>query len=87
MMKAARLICAALEAMLASPAALISITWIPINGGLVNPAEGVGKLARQHGVPYLLDACQAVGQTPVDVAALGCDYLTVTGRKSLRARA
>jgi selenocysteine lyase/cysteine desulfurase len=63
---------------------LVSLVYVPSQGGLVNPAAEVGRLTRAAGVPLLLDACQAVGQMPLDVGALGCDVLTATGRKFLR---
>jgi len=63
---------------------LIALTHAPTNGGLVQPAEAVGEVAREAGVFFLLDATQTVGQLPVDVGRLGCHALAGTSRKYLR---
>ncbi|HEX6201199.1 MAG TPA: aminotransferase class V-fold PLP-dependent enzyme [Thermoanaerobaculia bacterium] len=63
---------------------LVALCWVPTNTGVIQDVEAVGEVCRRAGVPYLVDACQAVGQLPVDVGRLGCDYLAATARKFLR---
>jgi len=74
----------ALEQRIDSRVRLICLTHIPSGGGLVNPAAAVGRVAKASNVPYLLDACQSLGQMPIDVEQIGCDMLCGTGRKFLR---
>ena len=64
---------------------VVAITHIPTSSGKVQPVAAIGKLCRQYDIWYLVDACQSIGQMPVDVQTIGCDFLTATGRKFLRA--
>lgn len=75
----------AVRALLRNPRArLLAVTWVPTNSGLIQPVETLGAIAEQAGVPFLIDACQAVGQLPVDARRLRCDFLAATARKFLR---
>lgn len=63
---------------------LVCVTHVPTNSGLVQDVAAVGEMCREAGVVYLVDACQSVGQMPVDVASIHCDFLSATARKFLR---
>jgi selenocysteine lyase/cysteine desulfurase len=63
---------------------LVALTWVPTNSGLVQDAHAVGEVCAELGVPYLVDACQSVGQMTVAVQELRCDFLAGTARKFLR---
>ena len=73
-----------LEAEAKKGAALIAVSHVPSSSGQVNPVVAVGRIANHYGVPYLLDACQSLGQLEVDVKAIGCQMASFTGRKFLR---
>ncbi|MFN0173564.1 MAG: aminotransferase class V-fold PLP-dependent enzyme [Saprospiraceae bacterium] len=63
---------------------LAAVTHVPTNSGLVQPVEAIGKICREQGVWYLVDACQSAGQMDLNVERIGCDFLTATMRKYLR---
>ena len=75
---------AALSGMLDRRVKLVAVSHMPTNGGLVQPAAAIGRLAREAGALFLLDATQTVGQMPIDVGEVRCDILATTGRKYLR---
>ncbi len=61
---------------------MLAVAWVSNVLGTVNPVEEIVALARREGVPVLIDAAQAVQHRPVDVAALGCDFLVFSGHKT-----
>ncbi|MGW0182255.1 aminotransferase class V-fold PLP-dependent enzyme [Nocardia sp. NPDC003345] len=74
----------ALTAMMDERVRLVSLLHVPTNGGLVNPVAAAARIARAAGAVVVLDACQSAGQLPLNVAELGVDALSATGRKWLR---
>lgn len=63
---------------------LVCVTHVPTSSGLVQDVAAVGAACSELQILYLVDACQSVGQLPVDTQAIGCDFLSATARKFLR---
>jgi selenocysteine lyase/cysteine desulfurase len=63
---------------------LVAVTHAPTSSGLIQDVASIGTMCRSRGILYLVDACQTVGQMPIDVEAIGCDFLAATARKYLR---
>lgn len=76
----------ALHRMLDEDVRLVCVVHAPSHNGLVNDVAEFGRELRAAGSRawYVVDACQSLGQVPVDVAAIGCDFLLASGRKWLR---
>jgi len=72
---------AAAERLLAERPKLFAFTHVPNTLGLENRAVELCALARKNGVVTFVDAAQSVGHQPVDVQAIGCDFLATSAHK------
>ncbi len=63
-------------------ARLLSLTHISNTMGTVNPIAEICAGAREAGVVTVMDAAQSAGHAPVDVQAIGCDFLAFSGHKT-----
>ncbi len=70
-----------LDRLLAGPVKLFAFAHVSNSLGTINPAAELCARARHHGVLSLVDAAQSAGHMPVDVQALGCDFLAFSGHK------
>ena len=71
----------ALADMLNERVKLLAVVQVSNALGTVNPVVEICALAKQHGIPVLVDGAQAVPHTAVDVQALGCDFYCFSGHK------
>jgi cysteine desulfurase/selenocysteine lyase len=73
----------AFEALLGPKTRLVALTWVSNALGTVNPAKRIVEIAHARGIPVLLDGAQAAPHLPIDVQAIGCDFLAFSGHKML----
>jgi len=60
---------------------LITIMTANNETGVLQPVEGIGKIAAEADIYFHTDAAQATGKVPVDVKRIGCNMLSLSGHK------
>ena len=71
----------ALAEMLSERVKILAVVHVSNALGTINPVAEICTLAKQHGVPVLVDGAQALPHQVVDVQALGCDFYCFSGHK------
>src|SRR5688572_1887427 len=70
-----------IDEQLADGVKLLSLTHISNSMAVVNPVADICARARRHGVISVIDAAQSAGHLPLDVQAVGCDFLAFSSHK------
>jgi len=70
-----------LDSLLTKQVKLFAMVHISNSMGTVNPVADLCARARKLGITTLVDAAQSAGHCPVDVQAIGCDFLAFSGHK------
>jgi len=71
----------AFQSLLAGRVKIMALTWISNAFGTVNPVVEMTRAAKAAGALVLIDAAQSAAHLPIDVQALGADFLAFSGHK------
>ena len=72
---------ASLEDVISDGGALVSVQWANNEIGTIQPIESIASICRAHGALLHVDACQSFGKLPMDLDALGADFVSISGHK------
>lgn len=72
-----------LDSMISKNTRLLSLSHVTTDTGIRLPAAEICKLAHQRGIPVMFDGAQSVGQFPINLEDMDCDFYVSTGHKWL----
>lgn len=72
---------AAVERMITPQTKLAAFSHVSNVLGTINPVKEMGRIFRERGITFVIDAAQAAPHIPIDVQEIGCDFLAFSGYK------